>query len=205
MRRIRTPRNFPTGYSSIVANRAFLIHGFGGRPEEGWRPWLKRELEARDWEVSIPAMPDTDHPRQTAWTATIAQLVGTPDAHTYLVGHSLGATAILRYLESLPIGQSVAGAMFVAGPTANHRQFPEIDNFFSAPFDWPTIAARSRRFVALHSDNDEYVPVADAAVYGRELQAELIVLSKMGHFSQADGCRVLPIVLDRLLSMTRTT
>jgi len=27
--------------------RVFIIHGWGGNPEEGWLPWLKKELEAK--------------------------------------------------------------------------------------------------------------------------------------------------------------
>ena len=27
--------------------RVFIIHGWDGYPEEGWFPWLKKELEAK--------------------------------------------------------------------------------------------------------------------------------------------------------------
>ena len=37
--------------------RGFLIHGWEGYPEEGWRPWLKNELEKRGFTVSVPASP----------------------------------------------------------------------------------------------------------------------------------------------------
>lgn len=29
-----------------MAKRVFLIHGWEGYPEEGWRPWLKKKLGA---------------------------------------------------------------------------------------------------------------------------------------------------------------
>jgi hypothetical protein len=29
----------------ISAKRVFIIHGWEGYPEEGWFPWLKKELE----------------------------------------------------------------------------------------------------------------------------------------------------------------
>jgi len=34
-----------------MAKRAFLIHGWAGSPDEGWRPWLKTELEKRGFRV----------------------------------------------------------------------------------------------------------------------------------------------------------
>ncbi|PIP29922.1 hypothetical protein COU12_02115 [Candidatus Jorgensenbacteria bacterium CG10_big_fil_rev_8_21_14_0_10_54_38] len=43
--------------------RVFIVHGWDGYPEEGWFPWLKRELEARGFEVHVPPLPDAGNPR----------------------------------------------------------------------------------------------------------------------------------------------
>ncbi|MBI2582787.1 alpha/beta hydrolase, partial [Candidatus Azambacteria bacterium] len=66
--------------------RVFIIHGWEGYPEEGWFPWLKRELESRGFEVRVPAMPDTAKPKIEAWISYLAELVGKPDENTYFVG-----------------------------------------------------------------------------------------------------------------------
>lgn len=34
--------------------RIFIAHGWDGCPEEGWFPWLKKELEIREFEVFVP-------------------------------------------------------------------------------------------------------------------------------------------------------
>ena len=81
--------------------RAFLIHGWEGRPENEWRPWLKNELEKRGLQVFVPAMPDTANPMMDKWVPHLTQTVGTPDENTYFVGHSVGCITILRYLETL--------------------------------------------------------------------------------------------------------
>lgn len=94
-----------------MRNRAFIIHGWGGRPEEGWRPWLRDELAARGFEVAVPAMPDTDHPRMDAWLAKLSETVGAPDEHCFFVGHSLGVITILRYFEVLVKRHKVGGAV----------------------------------------------------------------------------------------------
>lgn len=39
--------------------KAILIHGWEGYPEEGWRPWLKGELEKHGFEVIIPEEANT--------------------------------------------------------------------------------------------------------------------------------------------------
>src|SRR4030042_1201767 len=42
--------------------RVFIIHGWGGNPEEAWMPWLKKQLEISGIEVHVLAMPDTANP-----------------------------------------------------------------------------------------------------------------------------------------------
>jgi esterase/lipase len=46
-----------------MQKRVFLIHGWEGYPEEGWRPWLKNELEKIGFTVFVPSMPNTKHPK----------------------------------------------------------------------------------------------------------------------------------------------
>ena len=97
-----------------MSKRVFIIHGWEGYPEEGWFPWLKRELEAKGFEVKVPQMPDADNPRIQNWVPAIAEIVGKPDKNTYFVGHSVGCQAITRYIESLPEKSKVGGVIFVS-------------------------------------------------------------------------------------------
>ncbi len=46
-----------------MTKRAFIIHGWDGYPEEGWFPWIKRELEKKGFITQIPAMPQPEHPK----------------------------------------------------------------------------------------------------------------------------------------------
>lgn len=79
-----------------MKKRVFLIHGWEGYPEEGWRLWLKKELEQRGFKVIMPAMPDTATPTMEKWVPFLTQIVGNPDEQTYFIGHSLGCITILR-------------------------------------------------------------------------------------------------------------
>src|SRR3972149_1809387 len=98
-----------------MKKRVFIAHGWEGTPESGWFPWLKQELETRGFDVFVPQLPDTNHPRREKWVPALAEVVGVPDEQTYLIGHSMGCQTIARYLESLPEGVRVGGAIFVAG------------------------------------------------------------------------------------------
>ncbi|HLC51090.1 MAG TPA: alpha/beta fold hydrolase [archaeon] len=175
--------------------RAFLIHGWEGYPEEAWRPWLKTELLYQGFEVLIPAMPDTNQPRMDAWVQHLSEIVGTPDDECIFVGHSLGCIAILRYLETLKEGQIIGGVVMVAGFTDNlgHK---ELDSFFQTEINWEKIKRHCRKFVAIHSDNDPYVPATHGQIFKEKLNAAFIIQKGMKHFSGDDGITELPIVLD---------
>ena len=182
--------------------RAFLIHGWEGYPEEGWRPWLRDKLAQESFEVAVPAMPDTTHPRMDAWLSHLSSIVGKPDAHCYFVGHSLGAITILRYLEQLPKDKKIGGAVFVAGFT-DDLGYDELrkSKFFVGPIDWKKIKNHSKKYIALHSDNDPYVSLQYGDVFKKSLHAEILMMHNMKHFSGDDGVNELPEALDAALKL----
>jgi len=47
--------------------RAVIVHCWEGYPEYCWYPWLKNELGKKGFDVSVPAFPDTDNPKQDKW------------------------------------------------------------------------------------------------------------------------------------------
>lgn len=185
-----------------MTKRVFLIHGWEGYPEEGWRPWLKNELEGMGFIVFVPPMPDTDNPKMDAWLEHLAKIVEAPDKDCYFVGHSLGCITILRYLETLREGQEIGGAILVAGFSDNIG-FEELNSFFAKPIDWDEIKSHCRKFIAIHSDNDPWVPLRHGDVFKEKLNAELIVKNNMKHFSGDDNITKLPVVLDKLLEISK--
>lgn len=185
-----------------MAKRVFILHGWGGTAGSGWKGWLEIELHSGGFEVFQPQMPDADTPHLEEWLAVLQKLVGKPDKETYFVGHSLGATCILRYLERLGANEKIAGAVLVACPMKN-AGIPWIAEFFSKPFDWGKIRKRCGKFASINSDNDHYVPVEDGKTLEEKLGAALIVLHSRGHFSSSEGCTRLPEALRALLEMCR--
>lgn len=182
--------------------RVFLIHGWEGHPESGWRPWLKKKLESKGFAVSVPAMPDTNRPKMKAWVDHLTKTVKKPGEDCYFVGHSLGCITILRFLETLEAGEKVGGAVLVAGFT-NNLDFKELDSFFTKSIDWKKLKKQCKRFVAIHSDDDPYVPLKHGKIFEKKLGAELIVKPGMKHFSSEDGSFELPVALNSLLKISK--
>ncbi|MCX6770465.1 MAG: alpha/beta fold hydrolase [Candidatus Micrarchaeota archaeon] len=184
--------------------RVVIIHGYGGEPMHGFRPWLKKELEARGFAVSVPAMPSPDEPRADEWVGAIANEVGHggKSHECILVGHSLGCVAILRYLEQAK--GKIAGAVLIAGFVGGMGDdFSVLANFFEKPVEWQRVKRMCPEFVAIFSDNDPYVPLSQVRIFEMNLRAKTLVLHARGHFSSSEGTVELPEALDAVLGMVR--
>ena len=165
----------------------------------GFRPWLKQELEDRGFEVSVPAMPTPDAPRVEEWVAVIEREAA---GNCILVGHSLGCTAILRYLEGAE--KKVAGAVLVAGFVGDmSEEFSVLANFLEKPLEWQRVKRACPKFVAIFSDNDPYVPLSQEKIFREKLGARTMVLHARGHFSSSEGTTELPEALAAVLEVSR--
>ncbi len=188
--------------------RAFLVHGWGGSPEREWFPWLKAELERNGFEVRVPALPDSDHPRIATWVPTLAAAVGTPDADTYFVGHSMGCQTIARYLAGLDDSTQVGGVVYVGGYfdslTLGEDEEVEVwDEWYNAPLDLSRVKAHAPRSIAIFSDDDPYVPFENAKRFEQELGSKIIVEHGQGHFSGVEYVQ-LPAALEAALELAQS-
>lgn len=188
--------------------RVFIVHGWGGYPEEGIFPHLKKELESRGFSVSAPFMPEPLNPKIETWVNFLDKQIRTPDENTFLFGHSIGAPAILRYLESLPEEMKIGGAVFLAGwvHLTNEAYEAEGDeeiakSWLETPIDWNKIKTHSNKFVAIFSDDDPFVPLSDSEIFKNNLDAKIVIEHNKGHFSGSDGINELSSALNAILEM----
>jgi predicted alpha/beta hydrolase family esterase len=184
-----------------MAKRAFIIHGWEGRPDHGWYTWLRKELEGKGFEAVALAMPDTEKPKMNEWVEHLKETVGEPDKDCYFIGHSLGCITILRYLESLKESQKIGGTVLVAG-FVSHLGYEEIGSFFTTFVDWEKVKSHCDKFVAIHSDNDPYVSTHYGDIFKEELGAQVILRHDMKHFAKRDGFNELPDALDAVLKIS---
>ncbi len=187
--------------------RVFIIHGWGGTSDGHWIPWLKSELEKRGIFAKAPQMKDTDWPDPKEWVTHISRLVENHHSDCYLVGHSLGANAIIRYLSTLKKGQTIAGVVFVAPYTFNDPELTEEQKVkmkdWIAPLNFSSAQKHADRFVSIFSDNDESVQVEDSEIFKKKLGSRVIVEHNKGHFTSEDGVEKLQTALDALLSFIK--
>ena len=184
--------------------RVYIIHGWGGSPERGFNPWLKKELEQRGFIVEIPVMPDTDNPKINEWIPYMHSVITDPDENTIIVGHSLGGQAILRYLAELPNGVQIKKTVLVA-PVVDAIKNLDLEdkrisqNWINTPINQERARRGVKEIVAFFSDNDPWIPLLSERVLREKYGARTIVEHNMGHYSDDENRNEAPSALAEIV------
>jgi hypothetical protein len=175
---------------------AFIIHGTNGYPEEGWFPWLKKELEGDGYQVFVPQFSTPKNQTPEHWFATLQSYEF--DEETILIGHSCGGAFLLRVLESLKT--KVKAAVFVAASVGiKPIKYYEVDRpFVGEPFDWEKIRNSAKHFFVFHSEDDPFICVENGEKIAKEIGTELIRLKDAGHFNAKAGYTKFELLIEKM-------
>ena len=174
----------------------FIFHGFGGSPEGNWIPWLTHELEAAGHTVIVPTFPHPEKPLLKEWLKEFSIYKESTDESAVLVGHSLGGSFALRYLEQakLPV-QATFLVASVFGVMGNGTD-AHITTFNVAPYDFPVIVQNGGDIHVVHSDNDPYIPLPLAEEGALNLMTAMDLIAGGEHFTT----REFPELRDMILA-----
>ena len=169
-----------------------VVPRWSGTPAHDWYPWLvERMLESGIYDpVLIADMPDPGLPTISGWTRAIASIVGDDRESldsTVLVGHSVGAQAVLHFLASLPQGCQVASAVFVAGWWDVDQPWDSIRPWIAHTHDCQQIRRAAKSIHVLLSDNDPFTADHEttAALWRLRLGATVQLIPAAKHFNGA--------------------
>lgn len=182
---------------------ALILHGAGNDSSGNWFPWLKEELEKRGYKVWVPDLPNSDVPVLKDWLETIFSNKDWKfDNDSIMIGHSSGATLILRILEELPQGIQINKAILVAAPIdkgSKPEYFQYKEDLTRQRFNWDKIKMSVKQFYFIASDNDPYdCGIRHAEEMQSHLGGEIIFKLDQGHFNLEVGpqYKKIPLVFD---------
>jgi uncharacterized protein len=186
-----------------------VIHGFDGNPDDSWKPWLRQELLARHVALAMPQMPEPATPKLFDWLKTIDTLVESAVEPIILVGHSLGGTAVLRYVESTP-SKPILACISLAGVVDpapyDQEAYPFRESFFETPIDLARVRTNVGHLIGIYSRDDTDVAFDQAEKFQQEGSAELLDVDGYGHFSEEDSTKEIPEllqVIDSLIQLAK--
>ena len=154
---------FTKKYVDVSQYNYVILHGYTGRNDKNFIPWLKHELEQRGAKVQAPQLPNTDNPTEVEQVQYVLDHVQF-DENTVLIGHSLGGLVAMRVLEKLPhkihhlmlvapavLRQFYQGSDDIDTKTGERKRF--IDHF-SYDFDFDKISSQAVHKTILQDNND---------------------------------------------------
>lgn len=160
-----------------------ILHGTDGNSQENWFPWLKDQLEKKNYRVWVPDLPGADKPNIDRYNQFIFPKWQF-DEESVVVGHSSGAVATLGLLQELPDNAVINKAILVAG-FIDDLDYDPVKEMFKKPFNWEKIKKQAKEFVFINSDNDPFVPSHHGLALKEKLGGELVIISGQKHFSVA--------------------
>lgn len=168
--------------TSKALPRAVIVPGNGCQDvySANWYAYMKRRLdESRSFsEVVLRDMPDPVLARETVWLPFIRDELRA-DANTVLIGHSSGAVAGLRLLESSRLlGLVLVSACFTDLGDEGER----LSGYYSRPWDWRAIRGNAQWILQFHSLDDPFIPVEEARHVASSVGSEFRCFEDKSHF-----------------------
>ncbi len=169
--------------------KVILIHGYKSSSQGNFFPWLSLKLRDLGHDVVCVDLPGGESPDPDVWIETLLGQVKYIDNETIILGHSLGATTALRFLEAAEVRSTPKGCILVAPPWMIKNEI--FSGFFLSELDFDVLMWKASRFVVMHSKDDKVIPADHAKKYARVLHAKLVETEGDGHFQGAEYQSIL--------------
>jgi predicted alpha/beta hydrolase family esterase len=153
-----------------MARQVLFIHGGGGGAYEAdatLAASLRNELGA-EYVVRYPEMPDEEEPDYQTWTNIIAAELDAMGSGEILVGHSIGASVVIRAVVDRRVGPSLAGLFLLSAPFWYDHEFWRWDAV-KLPQDAAERIPDGLPVFLYHGRQDEVVPVSHVEMYAQAL------------------------------------
>ena len=190
-------------------NKVYIVHCWDGTKDDGWYPWLDKELTNENTTVYRFDMPNTENPKIEEWVPFLDSMVKDLDSNTYFVGHSIGCQTILRFLQSRDI-TNIGGILLVAPwldllPEAINEpeSYETAKSWLTTPIDFEKVKKFTSNITCIFSDDDYFVSLSQKEEFEKLLNAKTIVVNNKGHISEEDNVFELKEILDACNSMIK--
>jgi len=160
-------------------NKVMIIPGNGNTDISfNWYLYVKKELEKLGFEVIAENMPDADLARKEFWLPFMEKkLAG--DEKAILIGHSSGAIAILKYLETHKAeGAVIVGAYYTDLGESNEKA----SGYFDDEWQWGKIRQNTKWILQFASVDDPFIPIEEPRLVAKRTNSEYHEYTDQGHF-----------------------
>lgn len=160
------------------------------RPQKKWKTWLVEQLPEAD--VLLPTFPNCSNAVYDEWVIYFEKLLPFLHDEVYLIGHSLGAMFLAKYLNEAPLNKPVKKLLLVAGGY-DDESMEDLGSFkVTSAKNLPQSADEIHLF---HSKDDPVVPYSELAKFQADLPDAIIhSFENRGHFLDESFPELLAIL-----------
>ena len=148
-------------------------------------PQLLQDALGHECEVFWLRMPNRENARYDEWRIWFSKYVPLMKDGAILIGHSLGAIFLAKYLATERISARIAGTFLVAAPhsSGGSGAWARDMGQFSVPEDLAQFESQGGKIFLYHSKDDNIVDFGELAKYQAALpNATVRIFDNRGHF-----------------------
>lgn len=163
-----------------------ILHGSFGSKDGNWFPWLKKEIETKNYKVEVPQMPvGVGNQNYENWSKVFGKL--TINDNTIIIAHSIAPAFVCKYLIDNHV--KVKKLIFVCGFNNYLGINSEYDAVNKPMFldNLEEIKAYCNDIICFYSDNDPYVKFDVEKSFADAIANEQIIIKNGGHINAESG------------------
>ncbi len=146
--------------------------------------------------VVAPQMPNAQNARYPEWKIRFERIIPVLDKTIILIGHSLGAIFLAKYLSENDVSKNIKATFLVAAPYTETTGESLTD--FKITSNLKNLERQAGKIFLYQSKDDPVVMYADYEIYQKELpNAEAKIFEDRQHFNQAE----LPEIIEDIQSL----
>lgn len=151
-----------------MTTKVLFVQG-GGEGAHAYDAALAKNLGEElgsGYEVIYPKMPNEPDPNYLAWSQCIAASLKTLGNDVVVVGHSIGASVLIKYLVEGAVEHSIAGIHLIAAPFLHEKDGWPWKEAELSPDPAERLPKRVPVFL-YHGRDDQDVPFSHLAQYAK--------------------------------------
>lgn len=145
-----------------------------------WKDTLQSDL-GDNYQVLLPTMPNKTNAKYSEWKLWFDRIIEVVDDNCILIGHSLGAVFLVKYLSETACPKIISGTVLIAAPFKDESTEDLTDFKLNSISDM--FIRQAGRVIFFNGDDDPIIPLSERDTYKANLpDAEFHTLSAPDHF-----------------------
>jgi len=163
------------------------------KPQKGWKTWVAEQLQ--DTDVLLPTFPNGSNAVYEEWKIYFEKLLPFLQNDVQLVGHSLGAMFLAKYINDNPLSWPVKRIVLIAGG------YDDDSNEDLGSFKVSSAKGISHSTIEvhlLHSKDDPVVAFHELTKFQADIPNAIVhTFSSHGHFNTETFPELLEILIQK--------